>query len=73
MVEAAFRVIGEGPSKSSKQCKVQYQQVSHHLSVLGFCSPLLAQGRIQACQELWDQSGFGWNVGLQLVMVLRGV
>ena len=25
MVEAAVRVIGEGPSKFSKQCKVQYQ------------------------------------------------
>jgi len=50
MVEAAVRVIGEGPSKSSKQCKARYQEVSRCLSILGFCSPLLAQGRVQACQ-----------------------
>src|SRR5882724_10624987 len=51
MVEAAVRVIGEGPSKISKQCKARYQQVSRCLSILGFCSPLLAQGRVQAHRE----------------------
>src|SRR5882724_7003167 len=51
MVEAAVRVIGEGPSKISKQCKARYQWVSHRLSILGFCSPLLAQGRVQAHRE----------------------
>jgi len=64
MVEAVVRVIGEGPSESSKQCKAQYQQVSHHLSDLGFCSPLLAEGRVQASQgalgsiRIWVECGF---------------
>src|SRR5882672_5342514 len=37
MVEAGVRAIGEGPSKTSKQCKARYQWVSHHLPFLSFC------------------------------------
>src|SRR5882724_11879343 len=74
MVEAAVRVIGEGPSKSSKQCKVQYQWVSHRLSILGFCSPLLTQGRVQAHQgalrsiRVWVECGFAAGNGTRLSM-----
>src|SRR5882724_10605901 len=74
MVEAAVRVIGEGPSKSSKQCKVRYQWVSHHLSILGFCSPLLAQGRVQARQgasgsiRVWVECGFAAGNGARSSM-----
>src|SRR5882724_9417084 len=73
-VEAAVRVIGEGPSKSSKQCKARYQRVSRRLSILGFCSPLLAQGRVQACQgasgsiRVWVECGFAAGNGARSSM-----
>src|SRR5882724_11051364 len=74
MVEAAVRVIGEGPSKSSKQCKARYQRVSCRLSILGFCSPLLAQGRVQARQgasgsiRVWVECGFAAGNGARSSM-----
>jgi len=74
MVEVAVRVIGEGPIKSSKQCKAQNQWVSHCLSILRFCSPLLAQGRVQAHQgalgsiRVWVECGFAAGNGTRSSM-----
>src|SRR5882724_11712822 len=74
MVEATVSVIGEGPSKSSKQCKAQYQWVSCDLSILGFCSPLLAQNTVQAHQgalgsiRVWVECGFAAGNGTRSTM-----